>query len=290
MGKKALISVALGTYNRYKFLKLTINSIRKELSGFPHEIIVVDGGSTDRTLAWLTKQKDIITIVQHNRGKWKGKRIERRSWGYFMNLGFRVAEGKYICMLSDDCLLVPGAIHNGYKLFEDELKKENKIGAVAFYWRSWPWDEDNSFWVGLTLGGKMFVNHGIFLKQALEEVGYIDEDSYHFYHADGDLCLKIWSKGYSIIDSPESFIEHYSHANFSIRKSNTERQKADLKTYLQKWDGTYYKGDGDDIGGNIRKSFDDPFRTSRQFLWMHIFNIRSLFGLLRRTGEKYLKH
>ena len=289
MREKSVVSVVLGTYNRKRFLKLTIESIRKELFGFPHEIIVVDGGSTDGTLPWLVKQKDIIVIVQHNRGRWKGETIERRSWGYFMNLGFRSAEGKYVCMLSDDCLVVPGAIRNGYSLFEEETTAGKKIGAVAFYWRSWPWEEDGSFWVGLTLGGKMFVNHGIYLKQALEDVGYIDEDSYHFYHADGDLCLKIWQKGYSIIDSPQSFIEHYSHANFSTRRSNTERQKADLKTYLDRWKGIYYKGDKDNMGGNIKKSFDDPFRTYRRFLRIHVFNIRSIIGSLRRTGAKCLK-
>ena len=131
------VSIILGTYNRIRFLKLTIKSIRNELSkcAFPNEIIVVDGGSTDGTLKWLVKQKDIITIVQHNRGEWRGKRIERRSWGYFMNLGFKSAQGKYICMLSDDCLVLPGAIINGYKLFESELAKGKKVGAVAFYWR-----------------------------------------------------------------------------------------------------------------------------------------------------------
>lgn len=289
MKKKAMISVVLGTYNRYRFLKLTIKSIRKELSGFPHEIIVVDGGSTDRTLTWLTKQKDIITIVQHNRGKWKGETIERRSWGYFMNLGFRAAEGKYVCMLSDDCLVVPGAIRNGYRLFEDELNTGKKIGAVAFYWRSWPRGEDKRFWVGLTLGNKMFINHGLYLKSTLEEIGYIDEDSYSFYHADGDLCLKMWQKGYSVIDCSDSFIEHYSHANFSIRKSNTEKQKVDMENYLYKWKGIFYDDNEQKLGGWITKEFNDPFKTYNQFRYLNLFNIRSMKIKLKNNTLRFYK-
>jgi glycosyltransferase involved in cell wall biosynthesis len=155
------VSVVIGTYNRKRFLKKTIETLRDELDSAPFksEMIVVDGGSTDGTLNWLKKQKDIITIIQHNRGKWHGKQIERRSWGYFMNLGFKCAQGKYICMLSDDCLVVPGAIVNGYHLFEKELEKGNNVGAVAFYWRNWP--EMENYWIGYTLGGKLFVNHGM---------------------------------------------------------------------------------------------------------------------------------
>src|SRR3990172_6418377 len=132
---KPVVSVVLGSYNRCQFLPLTIASVRQELENVAHEIIVIDGGSSDGALEWLTQQKDIITIVQHNRGVWDGKPIERRSWGYFMNLGFKIAQGKYICMLSDDCLIVPGAIQTGIDLFEHELAIGQKTGAIAFYWR-----------------------------------------------------------------------------------------------------------------------------------------------------------
>src|SRR3990167_6740272 len=99
MQKKPIVSAVIGTYNRIDFLKPAIETVRLELKNIPHEIIVVDGGSTDGTIDWLVKQKDIIGIIHHNRGKWQGKEIERKSWGVFMNLGFRAASAKYICML-----------------------------------------------------------------------------------------------------------------------------------------------------------------------------------------------
>jgi glycosyltransferase involved in cell wall biosynthesis len=259
------LSIVLGTYNRKTFLKMTIESIRKELSNaaFPHEIIVIDGGSDDGTLKWLSEQKDIVTIIQHNRGSWLGKQIERKSWGYFMNLGFKCAHGKYICMLSDDCLVVPGAIINGYSTFDRYLKENKNIGALAFFWREWP--EQAKYWVGTTLGGKMYVNHGLYLKKALNDVGYVDEVSFFFYHADGDLCLKLWKTGYLVQESPDSYIEHFSHANMSVRKTNQKNQKEDWNNYIQKWKGIYYF-DNESTGSWIEKEFQDPQKTYKLFL------------------------
>jgi glycosyltransferase involved in cell wall biosynthesis len=258
------VSVVLGSFNRCDFLKLTIGSIRKELAGHDAEIVVVDGSSTDGSLQWLLRQKDIITIVQHNHGIWNGAKLTRRSWGYFMNLGFRAASGDYICMLSDDCLLVPGAIRNGLIAAQRSIAAGTKVGGVAFYWRNWP--EQNDYWVGLTFLGRMFVNHGLYRKCALEAVGFADEETYSFYHADGDLGLKMWDAGYVCIDSPESYVEHYSHANLQVRTSNLVRQKEDWDKYTSKWQ--QISGVEDVLAGQgwMTRTYVDPENTAKQFL------------------------
>jgi GT2 family glycosyltransferase len=260
---KPVVSIVIGTYNRKSFLRKTVSSIRASGIRLPHEIIVIDGGSTDGTIDWLSGQKDIITIVQHNRGHWKGAPVERRSWGYFMNLGFKCAQGEYVCMLSDDCLVVPGAIRNGCTLFDRERSLGRKVGAVAFYWRNWP--EQRLYRVGLTLGGNMFVNHGRYLAEALREVGYADEDAFMFYHADGDLCLRMLQKGYECIDSTESYVEHFSHANTRLRKTNLDVQKSDWNSYLARWDGIFYDREKSNYGGWVTREFDDRARTFEQF-------------------------
>lgn len=234
MSKKSSVSVVIGTYNRLPFLQATTTTVREELKETVGEIIIVDGGSDDGTMEWLVQQKDIITIVQHNRGEWRGKTIERKSWGYFMNLGFKAASGKYICMLSDDCLVIPGAIKNGIATADEKLAGGEKLGAVAFYWRNWP--EQKDYWVGLTFGSKLFVNHGLYVTEALRAINYADEENYFFYHADGDICLRLWDAGYTCVDSPDSFIEHRSDANEVVRSTNLERQQKDWAVYKGRWE------------------------------------------------------
>lgn len=264
---KPIVSVILGSYNRIQFLPLTIDSIRRELADVTHEIIVVDGGSDDGSLSWLVQQKDIITIVQHNRGEWNGVPIKRRSWGYFMNLAFKAAQGKFVCMLSDDCLVVPGAIKNGITYFEDLLHQEKKVGALAFFWRDW--SNAENYHVGCTLGERLYVNHGMFLSSALRDVDYIDEETFFFYNGDGDLCLKLWQKGYEVLESPDSYIEHYPHANLDVRKTNYDRFKHDLKNYLNKWEGIFYDPALNNVGKIIEKKYVDHTNTGALFAQQH---------------------
>src|SRR5258708_30077050 len=126
-------------------------------------MIVVEGGSNDGTVEWLTQQRDIISIVQQNREMFEGKPRRKRSWGYFMNLGFKCAEGRYICLISDDSVIHPDTLSNGVLRFDREAVSGLRLGALAFYWRSWP--EETNYRVSSTLGNNVMVNHGLFLRE-----------------------------------------------------------------------------------------------------------------------------
>ncbi|MBN1866972.1 glycosyltransferase [Candidatus Sumerlaeota bacterium] len=228
----SVVSIVLGSFNRRRYLRATLDNVRSHDVGAPYEIVVVDGGSTDGSLRYLSRQKDVITIVQHNRGVWRGQPIERRSWGYFMNLGFRAAQGTYVCMISDDALLVPGAIRNGIEFFEARRAEGRNVGSVAFYWRNWP--SPDRYFVSKAYG-TTFVNHGLFMKEALENVGYIDEEAFRFYCADADLCLRMRDKGYECLECEDAHVEHHSHANRAARESNKTLMDNDRAAFLARW-------------------------------------------------------
>ena len=236
--RKPIVSVVLGTYNRLPFLKAAIASVRASHFDRPYEIIVVDGGSTDGTLGWLLAQRDIITIVQHNRETVGKTSRRKRSWGYFMNLGFKCAEGRYICMISDDSVVHPDTIANGVKRFDEELGQGLPLGGLAFYWRSWP--DDKNYRVCYTFSDHLMVNHGLFLREAVAKVGYIEEDRYSFYCADGDLSLKLWAAGYELKGCKEALLEHFERANLPVREGNLSSVGTDWENYTARWTGIYF--------------------------------------------------
>lgn len=237
---KKTVSVVLGSFNRLPFLKAAIRSIRENDIRVAYEILVVDGGSTDGSLGWLFKQKDILTIVQHNHGTYNGKPVPRQSWGYFMNLAFKTAQGEYLCMISDDSLLIPHAIMNGIAEIELAQSHGKKIGAAAFYWRN-NWPDDKAYMVSRTVNKLPFVNHGLFVRSAVEEVGWIEEQRYQFYCADIDLCLRLHHSGHEILTAPNSFVEHYFYATPSGRQNISEKKLADDLAFCQVW-STIYPG------------------------------------------------
>jgi glycosyltransferase involved in cell wall biosynthesis len=99
------ISIIIPTYNRLWCLPQTVESCRNTSCSI--EIIVIDDGSTDGTLAWLDQQKDVVVISQPNLGKCQA-----------VNKGFKIAKGKYIRFLDSDDLIDNLANDEQFKLAE----------------------------------------------------------------------------------------------------------------------------------------------------------------------------
>jgi len=92
------VSVIIPTFNRASYIRDTINSVLGQTCS-DYEIIVVDDGSTDDTLAALKSWIDNSTIryaYQDNQGVSTAR-----------NYGVRLAKGRYIAFLDSDDLFLP---------------------------------------------------------------------------------------------------------------------------------------------------------------------------------------
>lgn len=87
---KLKISVILPVLDELEWLPGTLAGLRRE--SFAHEIIVVDGGSSDGTKKWLSSQLD-VRVTDAPRGK-----------GPQLNAGAKAATGDVLLFLHADCL------------------------------------------------------------------------------------------------------------------------------------------------------------------------------------------
>ena len=88
------VSTIVVTYNALPWVEQALESARET------ELIVVDHGSTDRTLEFVRERFPEATLVEQ----------ENKGFGAGNNAGMRVASGRWFLLLNSDAWLEPGAL------------------------------------------------------------------------------------------------------------------------------------------------------------------------------------
>lgn len=94
------ISIVTPSFNQGRFIEETILSVRNQ--GYPNlEHIVMDGGSTDETMAIVDRYRDGLARVVSEKDEGQSDAI---------NKGFKLATGDILTWLNSDDMLAPGAL------------------------------------------------------------------------------------------------------------------------------------------------------------------------------------
>jgi glycosyltransferase involved in cell wall biosynthesis len=101
------ISVIIPTFNRAHTLKRAIDSVLCQTYA-PHEIIVIDDGSTDNTSELLTHYQNLKVIKTENQGVSLAR-----------NLGIQAASGEWIAFLDSDDEWLPFKLQKQVAMIED---------------------------------------------------------------------------------------------------------------------------------------------------------------------------
>lgn len=92
--KKQYVSVILPTYNERGNIGLLIDAIYHELTGYEHEVIVVDDNSDDGTYAHVVEKACPFVRVF--------LRIDNRGLAYAIRFGIEQAHGSVIIVMDSD--------------------------------------------------------------------------------------------------------------------------------------------------------------------------------------------
>ena len=97
------LSVVMPTYNGDAFLAAALESIRAQQDGGDFEVIAVDDGSEDGTLATLEAYSSRLPLRIVSRPR-------TGNWVASSNHGLAVARGEYACLLHQDDLWMDGRL------------------------------------------------------------------------------------------------------------------------------------------------------------------------------------
>lgn len=183
-----LVSVITPSYNQGKFIRETIESVLSQ--DYPNiEYIVVDGGSTDDTLAILEEYSLVDERIRFISEKDRGQ-------SHAINKGLAMAKGEIIGWLNSDDTYLPGAI----RMAVDALQGQPSWAMV--YGKAYTIDENSQkqsdYYVApadykLLFDGCMICQPAAFIrKNVFREVKGVDE-TLHFC-MDYDLWIRIAKK------------------------------------------------------------------------------------------------
>jgi glycosyltransferase involved in cell wall biosynthesis len=237
------ISIIIPTFNSEKYLEYTLKSIIKQnYNNF--EIIIIDGGSKDKTLEVIKKYEKYIDYFQTGKDKNMYDAI---------NKGIKKINGEIWAVLnSDDFYLNKNLFYFVNKIFEEN----NKIDGISFNLINV--NENNEI---IKLKKRLKISYknllsfgyctlmpqpGTFLKkQIIDEIGYFDIN----YNAasDYDYYLRILKNNYKIVSKniySTAFRIHQAQiTNANSHEMNQERLaiiEKNKKSYTLNYFRKYY--------------------------------------------------
>ena len=150
--EQPFVSIIVPTYNEERNIATCLLSLR-ELNYSNYEIIVSDGGSSDRTIDIAKKFADRVVIDKVVPTGWVGK-------NYGCHLGYREAKGEYLLFVDADTEHTPESLKHFIKV---SMERDAALVSVFPFQRikNW-WESINPvfyFASNLTYGGRNSVNN-----------------------------------------------------------------------------------------------------------------------------------
>lgn len=262
------LSIIILNYNVRYFLELCVISVQNAIQNIEAEIIVVDNNSSDDSCKMITTRFPNIKLIENkeNFGFPKGN-----------NIGVKVAQGEYICILNPDTVIAEDTFEKilktenwklktgiiGCKLidgtgnFLPESKRGTPTPFVAFTKIFGLYKISNLFGkyyaqhLSENQSGKVDILVGAFMvmkRELYQEIGGFDEKCF-MYSDDIDLSYMVTQKGFENYYFHETSVIHY-------------KGESTIK------DGTYMK----------------RFQEAMDFFYKKHFKISVFFSLFMKIG------
>ncbi|RLB07043.1 MAG: glycosyltransferase family 2 protein [Deltaproteobacteria bacterium] len=245
------VSIIIVNWNTKDLLLSCISSVYSSISkNLKYEIIVVDNGSHDGSSEAVKKSYPQVLVIQN-----------KKNLGFAAanNIAFKIMKGKYALLLNTDCTLTKGAVEALYSFMEEHPEagitcgqllnpdgsKQNSFSnfpslleyitnksLLKIIWPSRFPSKYNSYnkpiEVDSCIGACVLLR-----KEAIEEVGYFDED-YFFFFEETDLAFRLKKAGWKVYFVPCAKIYHAQGKSVGSNITSRALFYKSMYTFLKK--------------------------------------------------------
>ena len=218
------ISIVILTHNQLAHTKACLESIAQHTPE-PHELILVDNGSTDGTQDYLREyaaQRERVFVVANrtNRGFAAGN-----------NQGLALATGRQVLFLNNDTVVTPGWLGNMLRVLQEHPQTgvvgprsnrvlgKQQVDDVGYK----SLDDLPAFavaWAEKQAGQSRVANRAVGFcllarREVIEAVGGLDERFGSGNFEDDDFCIRAHLAGFETRIADEAFVHHVGNATFT---------------------------------------------------------------------------
>ena len=243
------ISIIILTWNQLPLTKECLASIEHHTLE-PHEVILVDNGSTDGTIPWLRElvsSKDNYALIENS---------ENLGFSKGCNQGIAAAQGTHILLLNNDTVVTPGwlsglleCLHSapdvgivgpmtnsisGIQMVPDICYADTTaLDGYAVNFRN--------KYRGRRIPLRRIVGFCmIFKRELVQRVGLLDECFGSGNFEDDDYCLRAALEGYRNLVAGDVFIHHHGSASFKGNGVDfTKVMTGNKGLFSRKWSGPF---------------------------------------------------
>lgn len=232
MSEEYDLSIVLPTCDRAPLLERALAAITFT-TGCRHEIVVVDGASTDDTPRVLERAKsslgDRLKVIREE---------QREGFVKAANKGFRAATGRNLVWLNDDARPLPEALDRAVHQIDNE-PADVAFVALFHHWNTtrnvaYETVHHGRVYRLCHVRGTLYANFPVGRRATFERLGFFDE-RYYFFAADPDLSLKAWHAGMRIVPAYGCVIDHEQRED-ERRTADNPHGERDNASLFAKWD------------------------------------------------------
>ena len=239
------VSIIVPVYNHWELTAACLRSLAFDSTGVEYELIVVDDASSDQTREYLPKVQGITVVRREKNSGFIGA----------VNAGLEMARGRYIVLLNNDTVVLPGWLDALIRTVEVE-ENVGVVGAKLLYPDGRLQEAGGVIWrdgTGLNYGRYGDAEDPAFnfvrdvdycsgacllvRKEILDVLGGLDRRYAPAYYEDTDLAFAARKLGYRVVYQPEAKVFHDEGSSSGTDEDAGVKsyQKVSRETFRLKW-------------------------------------------------------